>query len=598
MCGIAGIIKKSNSVVTVSEVKLMTDLMAHRGPDDAGCFINNNFGLGHRRLSIIDISAAGHQPFVYQNIQIIFNGEIYNYIEIREELRQLGCVFNTETDTEVITAAYKQWGEACVNKFNGMWSFCIYDSDKEIFFCSRDRFGVKPFYYTDNGDQFLFASEIKALLPFVDNRKANRKNLLDYLVLGFEEHNEDTFFEGIKKLPASHSLIYDLKNHSFNINKYYTLQIHDDYKGLNIDDSVALFKDKLTDAVKLRLRSDVKVGSCLSGGLDSSSIVAIASGLYDHSEPFNAINAKSIDSGNDESSFAQTVTDYLGINKHVIVPGLDDFDNLIDDVIATQEEPFGSLSILMQYCVFKKAREINCTVMLDGQGGDEILLGYQKYYCSLFFSLPLWEKFKAIRALKLNGSLSLIGIIQTYLYFGFSSIRIRRLKHKFNFVKKEHLSHCSFDLVKKFSSKLKNIDELQQFELFNLQLPHLLKYEDKNSMRHSIESRLPLLDYRVVETALSLNNKFKIYNGWSKYPIRKAFEDILPAEIVWRKDKIGFAAPESLIINKNREKMLTQIKASNLLKQLLITVPDNLSARHLWRLYNICKWENAYNITL
>ncbi len=598
MCGIAGIIKKSSAVVTEPEVRLMTDLMAHRGPDDAGCFIKKNFGIGHRRLSIIDLSSAGHQPFVYQNLQIVFNGEIYNYIEIREELLLSGCLFNTGSDTEVIAAAYKQWGYACVNKFNGMWSFCIYDADKDVFFCSRDRFGVKPFYYFNNGDQFVFASEIKAILPFLDTRKANKKNLLDYLVLGFEEHNEDTFFEGIKKLPGSHNLLYDLKNHSFTITKYYTPQIHDNYKALNIDDSVALFKDKLIDAVKLRLRSDVKVGSCLSGGLDSSAIVAIASGLYDHSEPFNAINARSIDAANDESSYAQTVTDHLRINKHVITPVMEDFEELIDDVIYSQEEPFGSLSILMQYCVFKKAREINCTVMLDGQGGDEILLGYTKYYSSLFFSLPLLEKLKTIRALKLNSSLSLMDIVRTYLYFGFSRIRIKRLKHKFSFVKKEYIKYCSFDLAEKFSDKLKNVDELQQFELFYLQLPHLLKYEDKNSMRHSIESRLPLLDYRVVETALSLNNTFKIYNGWSKYPIRKAFEDILPPIISWRKDKIGFAAPESIFINKNRERMLSQIKQSNLLTQLLTSVPENLSSRHLWRLYNIYKWENAYNVTL
>ena len=165
-------------------------------------------------------------------------------------------------------------------------------------------------------------------------------------------------------------------------------------------------------------------------------------------------------------------------------------------------------------------------------------------------------------------------------------------------MKKEYIKYCSFDLAEKFSDKLKNVDELQQFELFYLQLPHLLKYEDKNSMRHSIESRLPLLDYRVVETALSLNNTFKIYNGWSKYPIRKAFEDILPPIISWRKDKIGFAAPESIFINKNRERMLSQIKQSNLLTQLLTSVPENLSSRHLWRLYNIYKWENAYNVTL
>lgn len=599
MCGISGIINKNDKKVDQDDLQKMNGLIAHRGPDDDGFFFNENFAFGHRRLSILDLSDDGHQPMHYLNkYTITYNGEVYNYLELKKELLKDGYSFYSNTDTEVILASYDRWGEECVNKFNGMWAFAIYDKEKSIIFCSRDRFGIKPFYYTEVHDKFIFGSEIKQLVEFYKKRYVNKKILMDYLVIGFENHTRETFFEDIFQLEQSHNLTYDLNTNSFVVKKYYDLKKNE----LKLDESssVKAYREKLTSAVSLRLRSDVKVGTCLSGGLDSSSIASIASNIYNlkTDDKFAAIHAKSSQQSNDESQFAQEVADNCNLDLNIIEPTLDEFISCIGDIVYTQEEPFGGPSIFMQYFVMKKAKEIGCTVLLDGQGGDETLVGYERYYPAYLMNLNFFNFIKGFLYSSKNSKLTKKELLAHFIYFTKSKIRIRRLKNKYSFIKKEFFDLASFDIVEKNAKSYLNLFNLQHEEIFHTQMPHLLRYEDKNSMRHSIETRLPFIDFEVVKTALSVNNKYKIKDGWTKYILRKSVEKILPSNIVWRKNKFGFEAPTKLWIDSIEIQMKESVKNSRILNIIVdelkyIKLDDNQK----WKLFNIAKWEEIYDVS-
>ena len=604
MCGISGIVNKNNSSVSSGEIKAITDMIIHRGPDSEGFYFGDNFAFGNRRLSVIDLTANGHQPMTYKDrYTITYNGEIYNYIEIRNDLQMLGYRFKSESDTEVILAAFDHFGFDCVKQFNGMWSFALYDKIREIIFCSRDRFGVKPFYYTELQDKFVFGSEIKQLLNYQSGRRVNLPILIDYLVAGIEDHTNETFFCDINKLEQSHCLIYNLKDHTFSIFKYYDILIDTGISRLNEQESVNLFKSAFYESIKLRLRSDVKVGTCLSGGLDSSSVAAIASSFYNlnSSRSFTAITAKSLEPLIDESNYAAKIARKAGLDWHITVPTSLDFSEKIDKVIYAQEEPFGSPSIFMQYKVFEKAKELGCIVMLDGQGGDETLLGYERYYPSYLLSLGLWNGFVNFFASAKNSRLSKKELLLYFFYFTNPSIRLKRLRMKFSFINKEYFDLINRNCINESSRSYNDIVLLQRLELMRLQLPHLLKYEDRNSMQHSIESRLPFLDYRLVETALSINNRYKIKDGWTKYLLRKAIEEVVPYEIAWRKNKIGFNAPEKTWLSDINESMIEQIAQSELLgriskKDSIIKNFDKMDLRTQWRLFNVAKWEDIFNV--
>lgn len=600
MCGISGIINRSTESVDKDEIKKINDLIAHRGPDDEGFYFEKNFAFGHRRLSILDLSSDGHQPMHFLDKYVItYNGEVYNYLEIKEELQKEGYVFHSHTDTEVILASYDKWGAECVNKFNGMWAFAIYDKEKEIIFCSRDRFGVKPFCYTEVNDKFVFGSELKQLLEFYKERFVNKKILIDYLVIGYENHTNETFFENIFQLEQSHNLIYDLKTNRFEIKRYY--DIKENEIKLDENSSVDAYKSKLIEAITLRLRSDVKVGTCLSGGLDSSSIAAIASKIYKKKsdDKFTAIHAKSSEKNSDESFFAQEVAYTCNLDLNIIEPKQDEFINNIDDVIYTQEEPFGSPSIFMQYFVMKKAKEIGCTVLLDGQGGDETLLGYERYYPAYLISLGFFDFIKGFFNVSKNSKLSKKQLFSYFIYFTKSKIRIQRLKGKSRFIKNKFLDLASFDILEKNSKSYLNLFELQHEEIFHTQVPHLLRYEDRNSMRHSIETRLPFIDFRAVETALTINNKYKIKDGWTKYILRKTVDKILPNSIVWRKNKFGFEAPTKSWINSIENEIIKSIKKSKILTIISNGIDfDKLETNQKWKLFNIAKWEQIYNVEI
>jgi asparagine synthase (glutamine-hydrolysing) len=438
MCGISGIIQKNNVSVDKTQLEKMNTAIAHRGPDGEGFYYGSNFGLGHRRLAIIDLSQNGHQPMAYQeHLVITFNGEIYNYLEIREDLRLLGYVFTSNSDTEVILAAYAQWGEECVSRFNGMWAFAIFDKQKNILFCSRDRFGVKPFYFTVADSSFIFGSEIKQIISVTNKSVLNEKIALDYLIVGMEEHTNQTFFADILKLQPSHNLIYDLTTHHFEIKQYYQIEKSTLISNLNEQDSVDKYGAEFRRSILLRLRSDVKVGTCLSGGLDSSSVAAIGGEIYKKTanQKFIAIHAKSSETDSDESLLAKEVADFCDLDLHIVEPNANDFKSNLDEVIYTQEEPFGSPSVFMQYFVLKKARSMNCIVMLDGQGGDETLLGYEKYYPAYLMSLKGIAKWKGFMNASKNSKLSRKEVLAYFFYFTRYKLRLKRLKKRHAYFK-------------------------------------------------------------------------------------------------------------------------------------------------------------------
>lgn len=603
MCGISGIISKRDHPVESSCIQRITDLVAHRGPDGKGYYFGNNFALGHRRLSILDLSEHGQQPMVYaERYWIVFNGEIYNYVEIRSELEKKGHTFRSATDTEVILAAYAEWGHDCCARFNGMWAFAIYDAHDEKLFLARDRFGVKPLYYLDQSERFAFGSEIKQLLALQASIRSNRSILIESLLTSIEGHTTDTFFEGVKSFPQAHHGTYDLKTHRFAIRRYYELRIDHSLQDLSISEATTRFRELFENSIQLRLRSDVRVGTCLSGGLDSSATSGVASTFYHaHAdERFVAVHAKSIDAERDESRYARIVADHLGLDLHLVQPQTSDFLSNIDELVDTQQEPFGSPSLFMAWHVFQKARALGCKVMLNGQGGDEVLLGYERYFAAFLASIPahrlLGEAFSQRRHSKLN----LRDVALYKLYFTSPSVRISRLKRR-SFLLSSIKNAHDFDTIRRSSQSFKNLDNLQILEISSLQLPHLLRYEDRNSMRHSVESRLPFLDYRLVEFCISIPIQHKIHDGWTKFILRKAISDIVPDAVAWRRDKIGFEAPERTWIAGAREQMKREIAGSNILGEItertrLLGKFDTLPLRRQWAYFIIAAWERRMGL--
>jgi len=599
MCGISGIVDKNNNSVSREKIQKINNLANHRGPDGEGYYLGNNFAIGHRRLSIIDLSSSGAQPMTYlDNYVITYNGEIYNYKELKIELSEQGYTFHSKTDTEVILASYDCWGKNCVKKFNGMWAFTIFDKRKNILFCSRDRFGIKPFYFYQNKDFFVFGSEIKQILPEVNDLKVNKKILIDYLLEGLEDHCNETFFENILKLEQSCNLIYELSSHEYRIEKYFELHINQDIRDLNENDSINLYEKTFSDAVSLRLRSDVKVGTCLSGGLDSSAVVAFAN-QKKSGNTFTAIHGKSHDKNKDESYFAKKVSEQLNIDLSIYETSNESLIKNINNCIEILEEPFGGLSCLLYIFVMDEAKKNELVVLLDGQGGDETLLGYERYFSNYLNSLNIYRKLLEFSNISNNSNLGIVNLLKYWIFFSMKSFRKIILSKRANFIKNKY---------KKLSAKEKNskktsdkIFNLQISEITKIQLPHLLRYADRISMSRSIESRVPFLDYRLVETAVSLKTELKIKNGWSKYILRKIIDDKLDKEIVWRKTKFGFEAPldsweSELFSSMNFKDALSNSKIINEICRPFKL--ENVPNKTKWRLYNIAKWEEFYNVNI
>ena len=597
MCGITGIIYK-NKNVEAAELEKMTEKIKHRGPDSSGIYMDKNVGFGHRRLSIIDVSDHSNQPFFYKDLILIFNGAIYNYLEIKDELISHGYSFKTTSDTEVLLLAYDKWGEDCVKKFNGMWSFAIHDKKQNLVFCSRDRFGVKPFYYYADGDQFIFASEIKAVLEIKKVTTVNTQIILQFIETNFTEHNNETFFEGIFKLPGSHSLVYDLKTNVFQIYKYYELEFNAEVSKLNLQDSINLFEEKFQESIKLRLRSDVKIGSALSGGLDSSYIVAISAKQFKVKKDFNAVTVGSLHKEEDEGDRARIISDCLGIENSIIYPDKNEFEKLIPQVIYSLEEPFGGLSVYMQTFLMKQAQKLGIKVLLDGQGADEVLLGYSNYTAAFLKNHGLKDNVKFLLNLRSHYDISIFKGLLIYLYYSNFNVRKTYLKLRGLGLKSKYKKLIEYNHIRTLNNSYKNIFELQKNEIFWAQIPQLLRWEDMNSMAYGIETRLPYLDYKFVETCLSINNNFKIFTGWSKYILRKNLQKHIPDEIAWNRKKIGFNPPIEEWWPRSEE-ITNTINNSQIIKELFKNKFNYINDRDFeWKLYNIAIWEKLYDMKI
>lgn len=603
MCGISGIVGTHSNLKLNEQLSEMNKLVEHRGPDGEGSYIcsRENVALGHRRLAILDLSDAGKQPFSSPcgRFVMVYNGEIYNFVELKEELISLNHSFSTTSDTEVLLASYREWGHQCVNKFNGMWSFAVYDTEKKEIFCSRDRFGIKPFYYAITSEQIIFGSEIKQLVPYLSARKANLGILINYLIGGFENYSEETFFEGIMQLLPGHNMTVSAIDRSTKFYRFYNLEPASFSTDEEID-QIGHYEKLISNSIRLRLRSDVKVGSCLSGGLDSSTIAAIAASMRDvKSDRFMAIHAKSSEPNTDESQFAKSVAKAADIQLHEIEPQLEEFIAALDEVIKCQEEPFGGASIFMQFFVMKKAKELGCTVLLDGQGGDETLLGYERYYPTMIKSLPLSQLPRGFKNVVYKSKLTPMKLFQYVFYFMSSKIRTLVLLRRSKFIDARYRRLLDQELIKNIARSYRKINSLQKFEISSIQLPHLLRYEDKNSMWHSIEARLPFLDYRVVETALAIDLKNKFHDGWSKYVLRVIGARYFPKEVAWRRSKLGFEAPEQYWLSSIEKEMKSTVLESEALKKILSSKNmANVSLDKLWRLYNAARWASIYSIEI
>ena len=608
MCGIAGVVVRAQAAHPLAIVEAMIALIDHRGPDGRGTYVSGSLGLGHRRLSIIDLSEEGRQPMTSASghLTITFNGEIYNYLELRSELCLLGHRFRSNSDTEVILAAYLEWGESCVSRFNGMWAFAIHDVRAGIVFCSRDRFGVKPFYYHDATSGFYFSSEIRQLLPWCNRVEANTELITDFLLTSLADHTDDTFFRRVAKLPAGHNLIYQLSDHRYEIRSYYELRRDDSLRKLSAVDAIQLYRSRLQDSVRLRLRADVPVGTCLSGGLDSSTVATLAAPIYENAsgKPFSAITAVSEQESNNEALYAQKVVEHSQLRWLKVRPEFNDFLDSLPGVVRAQEEPFGSTSLTMQYFVMKEARKYGIPVLLDGQGGDETLLGYPKYYGS-YLVAALRNRgvsgfIDALRAAGTNNSKMTLSNALFFLFGGLvapARYLVYLARHQYLTKRPAYPSHLS-----DFARASWDDFDLQKLEITRTNLPVLLRYEDKNSMAHSIETRLPFLDYRVVETALSLPGNFKIREGWSKWVLRKAMDERMPNEITWRKNKFGFEAPENIWMQKHLPEMKASVLRSSLIldlakKAVIEKRFELLNLRTQWRLYSIALWEKEFGVS-
>lgn len=563
MCGIAGIIQSDPSRYNTEHIRKMTGALAHRGPDGDGHWQNpgQHVLLGHRRLSIIDLSDAAAQPMQYlDRYSIIHNGEIYNHVELREELAKSGYAFKSKSDTEVMAAAYDHWGENCVDHFDGMFAFAIWDEAEQDLFAARDRFGEKPFFYFFNGTDFIFASEMKALWEAGVERTPNLQMLFNFITIGYTGNPErpgETFYESISKLPAASRLYYERNNGQLTVEPYWNLNPGITQKTITDAEAMEQFTHLLSVSIKRRLRSDVPAGSSLSGGIDSSAVAALASMFLKGpagSPPFRAFTAIFPGFEKDESAYAKQVTRQFGLQQHTITAGVHDLMKDWEKLCYHQEEPFGSASVYAQYKVYEMAGHHGVKVLLDGQGADEILAGYPRYY------KWYWQELFIRRKLMRSGELKAARKLGNREQFGLKNVVAALLPDLASVIlERRYLLKAlgQEDLHPEFVQQQSREAYYTTPEYFNLNgalyfnccthgLEELLRYADRNAMAHGCEPRLPFLNHDLVEFVFSLPSHFKIRDGWTKWLLRNAMDQVLPSSITWRTDKTGFEPPQLL----------------------------------------------------
>ncbi len=567
MCGILTYFTKGK----VSE-NMMSDfidslqLVSHRGPDTSGLILintkngqcksffgskieylnvdlskNYNMIIGHKRLKVIDISDNGAQPMNFTDYWITYNGEIYNYIEIKNELIENGYTFKSSSDTEVILKAYDLWGMKCVEKFNGMWSFVIFNSKKEEIFVSNDRFGVKPLYYYTTKNDIIFGSELKQFKSFRSvNLSINKNNIDVYLKIGVNPTDYSTYYNEVKKFPNGNNLAFDLSKPHNDLAFVNYYNIHNiTKKSIEFSDAKVELSALLSKSVKIRMRSDVKIGSSISGGIDSTLILQYLNFFSEERIPtFSSISPNM---PGDESNFINLVNNYFNVVPHYSLPleeaNKSDFERFLNQL----ELGPRTMSFYAQWLISKLMRKNNVTINLVGQGADEIFGGYHTHFfryfrflilkgriITYFKELNAYSELKGIEAKKIHK----IVLGDLMILFSYKT-GLKKIDSKYNF------------------ERLKIVDMIEIFksDFTNYELPFFIHSDDRSSMGHSIETRHPFLDYNVVEFGLGLPDKFLFRKGWSKYILRSIITDNLSA-IKWRRDKKGFSVPHNLLKNK------------------------------------------------
>ena len=566
------------------QLQKMINCLQHRGPDAEGIWISNyaSAGLGHRRLSIIDLSDNGIQPMHLTpslsingegdalRYTIVHNGEVYNYIELKEELVRKGYIFRSQTDTEVIAAAYDCWKNNCVDHFDGMFAFAIWDEKEKELFAARDRFGEKPFFYYYDREKFLFASEIKALWDAGIEKKPNLKMIFNFITIGYVDNPnqpDETFFENIKKLAPATYLKYHLPSQKLTFKKYWDIDPGEQQGNVNDTEALEKFNFLFTTSVKRRLRSDVAIGTSLSGGIDSSSIIATVTQFGTLNGEHQTKNFKpetftAVFPGfeKDESVFSKQVANQFGLKQHTIHITADEFINDWQKLLQCQEEPFGSASVYAQYKVFELAKQYRVKVLLDGQGADETLAGYHKYY--KWYWQELFHKRKLLQSKELKSAKE-IGVQERFnfknviasLFPDLASVILER-QYLVKALRQEDLDkefvRLQSDEAYYTTPTYFNLNGILYFNTCIHGLEELLRYADRNSMAHGREVRLPFLSHELIEFIFSLPSNFKIRNGRTKWLLRKAMDKKLPDEITWRADKVGFEPPQKQWMQNNK----------------------------------------------
>ena len=630
MCGIAGFIHQNNISDPIGKINGMLDIMLHRGPDDWGitCIDNKNshkagnkithlhsdvfnLVLGHRRLSIIDLTENGRQPMTSSDgkLVITFNGEIYNYIELREELKK-NYPFKTDSDTEVLLAAYKHWGIAMLSRLNGMFAFTIWDREQNKLVCARDPIGIKPFYYTTQNGQFAFASEPRAVLNFLHTKgHINHTILSEFLVLGVTDHSEFTFYKEIQQLPGGCYMEVSASGAITKKEVYWSPEQVAQRNYASETEVQEAMEQALYNSIKLHLRSDVPAGSALSGGIDSSTIVYFVSKLLGaQSSAYKCLTISNPGFENDESELAKlictnTQTRWVPVNAELNTIG-DEFPSFIRSI----GEPFSNMTMFAQYQVMKYAAREGLKVMVDGQGGDELFIGYDRVAQRILVDhLLSWRPDRFLREwvqLKQHANLGLVQSIASNVYFNLQQVAIKRRKARIQkYLEPGVLTGYRNEVAEEVYT-FSGVKHAQKLELKKYALPRLLKYEDRNSMAFSIESRVPFVSKDLLEVGLSLPPDWLGHKGWTKYPVRTTMNKKLPDRIMWNTVKKGFDIPEKKWLDYLQPSFKEWIYATDsplIKKEALIAdlqkAESTNQIRTLWPVLSFALWMNFEGVS-
>jgi len=649
MCGIAGVIRWSRENRDLArQLETMSSAISHRGPDDEGyllaapCLESRGenrkahviesrklngvcLGLAHRRLSILDLSAHGHQPMNRRKggPWIAYNGETYNFRELRHELATQGATFTTNTDTEVLLAAYEKWGVDFISRCHGMFALALFDPERGELLLYRDRAGIKPLYFHEDDKGVSFCSELKGLLAAnTFARHADPAAIRAYLEFQVVHHRPETFVRNVRELPPGHMMRIDLRNRKTTIRPWYDLVQGVERRRRELperlSDQVAFVREQFIDTVRGHLISDVRVGSCLSGGLDSSSIVCVATmlkrqqagesdSLGDRITTFSSCHE---DVRYDEQQYIDLVTKSCNARAIKIFSRPEELAGRLDELIWHQDEPFTSASIFAQFLLMEAARKEGVTVLLDGQGGDEIFAGYRKFFFFYMRDLLRGRKLGTLARelfgafVRGDGDLFDLRAMRRYLP---GPLR-RSFRSIGRFLHQEALGEAGLQGFQGASS----IVERQILDVKHYSLPALLHYEDRNSMAFGIEARVPFLDHRMIETGIALPIEAKIRGGVAKYALREAMRGIVPDKILDRRTKMGFVTPEREwmlgALRPLMEDMLAKPQAVTaelvnmeaIARQYRLFVEGRRSAllpREFFRLLCLDRWVALFNIT-